>query len=656
MKVLHVITGINRGGAENHLLELVRHQRARGLEVSVAYLRGNGYWTARLEGFGAEVHNLGLRFYGDLRPLVGLRGILKRSNFDLVHAHLPPAELYSRLALLGTGGSSLPLLITKHNEERFCNAPGQRVLGRWVARRASRVIAISEAVKRYMAGSGLGIPAEKLETIYYGIDAAPFAPAAESLPGAAKELVIGFVGRLVPQKDIATLLRGFALFAVASVKARLVIVGEGSLAAELRRTAEELGISRLVVWAGFREDIAEVMRGFDIFALTSHYEGLGLVLLEAMAAGVAVAATRVGAIPEVVVEGETGLLVGPGQPEELAAAFRKLSDGIERARMGEAGRRRVIHRFTLERMWKETDDLYATQTLLSDAASPMLVFIIPIKSAKISRSWSLSNRLFERCLRSICNQTSANFRVVVVCNEKPEIQFTHPNIDYIEVDFPPPMPDPNAERTGGYEYGYSRDIARKNADKARKIHTGLDYAARYHPTHCMVVDADDCVSSRLAEFVSRHPRSDGWFFKKGYMYPEGGRFLYFNVKNFYQICGSSVIIAYGLTQALFNNPDYYEHTFDEVPAGTALMPLPFAGAVYSMANGDNIYMSSETKQQIHGTLLRRVFSRAIFSLVKKVGKYRPALLTRAIRREFGIYNIGQPSHADAPMSAAPQPG
>jgi len=363
MKILHVITGINRGGAENHLMELVRHQRASGMDVSVAYLLGSGYWTARLEELGAEVHSLGLRFYGDLRPLVRLRRLLRTAKFDLVHAHLPPAELYARVALLGIDRCTLPLVITKHNEEPFCKAPGERTLGRWVARRADRVIAISEAVKRYMAGRALGIPAAKLQTIYYGIDAAPFASGGETPPllrrSAPDEIVIGFVGRLVPQKDIAMLLRGFALFAAPAVQARLVIVGLGPLAESLQQIAEDLGISHRVVWAGFREDIAAVMGSFDIFALTSVYEGLGLVLLEAMAAGVAVAATRVGAIPEVVVDGETGLLVEVGQPAELAAAFQKLSDRTLRARLGEAGRQRVLQHFTLKGMWQETDELYA---------------------------------------------------------------------------------------------------------------------------------------------------------------------------------------------------------------------------------------------------------------------------------------------------------
>ena len=365
MKVLHVITGIDRGGAEGHLVELVKHQRATGMGVAVAYLRGKGYWAETFRKLGAEVHSLGLRFYGDLRPLAGLRSIVRRGGFDLIHAHLPPAELYARLALLGH--AALPLLITKHNEERFSPGPGQRFLGCWVGSRAGNVIAISDAVKRFMAGPALGLDGRKIHTIHYGIDAAPFAAvqageiaAVRKQWGLAEDaLAIGFVGRLVEQKDIGTLLRGFALFAGRCPQARLVMVGTGTLEAQLRQCAEELAISDRVVWAGFRDDIAAVMGAFDIFALTSIFEGLGLVLLEAMAARRPVVATRVGAIPEVVADGETGILVGAREPEALAAAFDRMKDGVLRSQFGEAGRARVLREFTLDRMSRATDELYS---------------------------------------------------------------------------------------------------------------------------------------------------------------------------------------------------------------------------------------------------------------------------------------------------------
>src|SRR5262249_28014382 len=156
------------------LVELVRHQRASGVEVTVAYLRGRGYWVPTLREMGATVHDLRLRFYGDLRPLRLLRRVLAETRFDLVHAHLPPAELYVRLALLGTSAKALPMIISKHNDCPFHRVPGERVLGRWVARRASAVIAISEAVRKFMTGPALGLPAEKVHAIYYGIDVQPF--------------------------------------------------------------------------------------------------------------------------------------------------------------------------------------------------------------------------------------------------------------------------------------------------------------------------------------------------------------------------------------------------------------------------------------------------------------------------------------------------
>ena len=101
MKIFHVITTLNRGGAENHLFALVRGQISRGLQVEVAYLKGDGYWKKELQQLGVAVHELELRCYGDVWPLIRLRKLLSASNPDIVHAHMPPAELYARVALIG---------------------------------------------------------------------------------------------------------------------------------------------------------------------------------------------------------------------------------------------------------------------------------------------------------------------------------------------------------------------------------------------------------------------------------------------------------------------------------------------------------------------------------------------------------------------------
>ena len=207
-RILHVITTINRGGAENHLFDLVRHQSRAGMDVTVAYLRNE--WRE----LGVPAHDLALRFYGDPGPVLRLRRLIDRLAPDLVHAHMPPAELYARLALLGVPSSTIPLLITKHNDERFCAAPGEKVLGRWVARRAQAVIAISEAVNRYMTGPALGLPESQVHTIHYGIDCERFRNTRDDAGMELRRawgvgdsaMLVGFVGRFVSQKSIETLL------------------------------------------------------------------------------------------------------------------------------------------------------------------------------------------------------------------------------------------------------------------------------------------------------------------------------------------------------------------------------------------------------------------------------------------------------------------
>ena len=252
-------------------------------------------------------------------------------------------------------------------------------------------------------------------------------------------------------------------------------------------------------------------------------------------------------------------------------------------------------------------------------------------------------------MRSVCNQTSPNFRVVVVCNERPETQFEHPNVHYLEVDYPPPpIFDPSEGPLVGYEHSRSKDMARKNADKARRIHAGLDYGERFNPTHAMVVDADDCVSNRLAEFVAQHPDVPGWYLKRGYIYTEGSSFMFRNGYNFNVVCGTSVIFGFRRRDLVLYQPDFYQHAFYDVPVG--LEPLPFAGAVYSMANGENILMSAESRNSIYKALFKRIFSLQIFHTLWKLVNYWPTYLTEAKRKEFGLYQL--PSAAP---TAAPKP-
>lgn len=267
----------------------------------------------------------------------------------------------------------------------------------------------------------------------------------------------------------------------------------------------------------------------------------------------------------------------------------------------------------------------------------MLVFVIPVKSKEITNSWEILSKLVERCVKSACNQTSPDFRVVVVCNEKPNIQFQHPHIYYVEVDFPVPIyKEAEPEQLKGYDYAlHSKEIVMKNADKARKILTGIDFSQQFQPSHIMVVDSDDCVSKHLAEYVAQHQDGDGWVFRKGYFYRENSKILYMNTKTFNQTAGTSVIIKYGLHKLLFKNPDLYAHSFNVLP-GVNIQPLPFVGAVYTIENGENMLANKEITSQIINTNLRT----DIGSLIKKIFKYRLVFSSKSIADEFGLYPCG----------------
>lgn len=370
MIILHVITAINRGGAENHLIDLIRGQvEIYGCKVVCAYLKGDGYWRNALERLGVVVVPLGLRSYGEIKPLLRLRCTLQTFSPDLVHAHLAPAELYVRAALMGN--SKLPLVITQHNEDRFYRGLGHALMERWVIRRACCIIAISQSVGKFCA---LRWPAKvnrRLRIIHHGINSTPYyLVTAEEVALVRRmwgvnsdALLVGAVAQMIPRKGLESFIDGFAAYTHANgvSNAKLVLVGAGPLEQSLRRRVEAQRLGARVIWAGFREDIPVVMHALDIFVLNSISEGFGLVLLEAMLAGRPVIASNICAIPEIVIDGVTGILVPPQSPMALADALCWLAAHPElRKRYGEAGKIRVQQHFQLGKMFHNTMACYQT--------------------------------------------------------------------------------------------------------------------------------------------------------------------------------------------------------------------------------------------------------------------------------------------------------
>lgn len=364
-KILHVITTINRGGAENHLVDLVLGQLEAGSQVIVVYMKGDGYWREKLSSAGCLVIPLDLQYYGEIKPVTRLSKFFKEFHPDIIHAHMPPAELYTRLALLVSGFKG-NLVISKHNDERFFSGFGERFIGRWVLSRAKRVIAISNAVRRHVEAN-LNPRPNQIVTVHYGIDPRPYEEVSPEAVFRVRDCwrvpkgayVIGTVARLVPQKALHVLFRAFAQHRAGAVReSRLVVVGRGPLEGDLKELTYTLGIEDAVVWAGFREDIHVVMRSFDCFALTSIYEGFGLVLLEAMAAERAVVATSVSAIPEVVTDEVTGILCPAGNIESIALALSRLAESEMQSALGKAGVVRVRKYFSIDSMVCKTMSIY----------------------------------------------------------------------------------------------------------------------------------------------------------------------------------------------------------------------------------------------------------------------------------------------------------
>jgi len=354
---LHKIEGVS--GSERHLLTLLPALRERGIDARMLSLGVDGTDAPR---FYAALDELGVpnrvvRCGLDVSPRLArdvVRAVRTESP-DLLHTHLVHADVYGSIA---SSRLRVPFVSSRHNDDRYLLGPF-RYVDRAFARRADRLIAISDAVRRFLERAGHD-PA-KLVTVHYGLDELPAArsdptPAEAGIPAGAPLVVA--VGRLIEQKDHATLLRAFARVHGELPDARLAILGGGPLEGETRALADELGLAGAVALPG-RTEIRDWLERADVFAHSSRWEGFGIVLLEAMLAGLPVVATRVSAVPEVVAEGETGLLVEPGDDAALGRALALLVAEPPRARsLGEAGRARARSEFSVARMTERTIELY----------------------------------------------------------------------------------------------------------------------------------------------------------------------------------------------------------------------------------------------------------------------------------------------------------
>lgn len=296
---------------------------------------------------------------GNLDPLLPLRlfQFMRGHPSQLVHTHLIHADLYGTLAARLAG---VPVVVsTKHGYNPWRAKRFYAYLDHLASFFQDQIITISDALANWLVEVE-GLQRKKLSTVHYALDAESFPSLEPRVPPLqVSPPVIGTISRLIHQKGIHILLQALAECAKKHSSISLVVVGDGPERSNLESQAEQLGVGHRVHFLGFRSDVDKILPHIDIFALPSFGEGFGLVLLEAMACSKSVVATEVMSIPEIVQQGETGLLVPAQDVSALAQALETLIGNPElRDRFGKAGFQRVKKKFTVECMVRKTTEVY----------------------------------------------------------------------------------------------------------------------------------------------------------------------------------------------------------------------------------------------------------------------------------------------------------
>ncbi|HXG03929.1 MAG TPA: glycosyltransferase, partial [Candidatus Binatia bacterium] len=323
MHVVHVLHTLAVGGTENGVVNLV-NALARDARHTVIAVTTSGPLAARLPA-GVEVHALDKRPGTDPAALVRLTRLLRRLRPDIVHSRNWGA--FDAVAAARLAG--VPVVIHGEHGREAADPEGRdrrrNRLRRLLSPMVARWVTVSHDLRRWLVGR-VGIRADRVETIHNGVDTARFGEgdreaAREALGLEPGRPVVGTVGRLDPVKDHVRLVTAFRSVVARRPDALLVICGDGPLRDELRRAVETAGLEASVRLLGERDDVPRVLAALDVFTLPSIAEGISNTILEAMATGLPVVATRVGGNPELVEDGVTGRLVEPRRPEALAQAL-----------------------------------------------------------------------------------------------------------------------------------------------------------------------------------------------------------------------------------------------------------------------------------------------------------------------------------------------
>jgi len=366
VRVLHVVSTFEVKTDTKWLIQLLGHLDRRRVASSIACMYGGGPMQERFASLGIETANWHAPAELGPSPLARAYRGIRDGRFDVVHTHLLRADLYAGLAARLAGAKAVVSTVYaigpyRRSRRRRLDGLLDQLTRLW----PTHLVAVSRAVKDDCVRR-LRWADTRVSVIHTGIEADRYGPDASARDRIRSEWgiepatpLIVTVARLGYEKGLATLVEASAALAKRHPTAVTAIVGDGPMRAELADKIATAGFSGRVRLMGFRADVPDVLRAADVFCLPSDMEGLPNAILEACAAGLPVVATAVGGVPELVVDGETGLLVAPGRPDALADAIGRLLDDAPLARrLADAGRQRVAATFDVDAVAERYQAMY----------------------------------------------------------------------------------------------------------------------------------------------------------------------------------------------------------------------------------------------------------------------------------------------------------
>lgn len=360
INIMYVIATLDIGGAEKQLVELVKRLDKRKFNPIVCCLTRGGSWERELKNAGIEYFILGKKFKLDFSVIFKLVRILKDRKIQIMHTWMFTSNFFGRIAGLI---SRVPILIASERCIDIWKNKLYLFVDKILSCFTDKIICVSKGVQNFYHECAY-IPLNKMTVVHNGVEITDilkvdFKKITMELGVKESENIVTTIGRLAPQKGIEYLLYAVPEILKSRPKTKFLIIGEGVEENKLRKLSKRLNISKNIIFTGVRTDVKKLVSITDVFVLASLFEGLPNVVMEVMLAEKPVVATRIPGNDELVIDGETGILIPPKDSSSLASAIITLLKNPQKAKdMGLKGRERIKKHFSIDKTLKKTEELY----------------------------------------------------------------------------------------------------------------------------------------------------------------------------------------------------------------------------------------------------------------------------------------------------------